>query len=66
MFESKLGVVKGESLADDMEGGGDELVLKRVCAPDGEGPKEIIEFIRPDGTATTCAIAGDQATLDAQ
>ena len=29
MFESKLGVVKGESLAEDMEGWGDELVLKR-------------------------------------
>ena len=30
MFNSKLGVVRGESLAEDMEGCGDELVLKRV------------------------------------
>ena len=35
MVESKLGVVNGESLADDMEGCGDELVLKRLWAPGG-------------------------------
>jgi hypothetical protein len=29
-----------------MEGCGDELVLKRVCAPGGEGPKELVEIIR--------------------
>lgn len=46
MFESKLGVVNGESLADDMEGWGDELVLKRLRAPGGEGPKETVEIIR--------------------
>ena len=46
MLESKFGVVNGESLADDMEGCGDELVLKRVCAPGGEGPKETGETIR--------------------
>lgn len=59
MFESKLGVVKGESLAEDMEGGGDELVLRRACAPGGEGPNEILEFIRADGEVTSSAIAGD-------
>jgi len=46
MLVSKLGVVKGESLADDMEGCGEELVLKRVCAPGGEWPKERVEIIR--------------------
>jgi hypothetical protein len=66
MFESKLGVVNGESLAEDMEGCGDELVLKRVCAPGGEGPKEKVEIIRSDNTATSSAIAGDRATLGAQ
>jgi hypothetical protein len=46
-FVSKLGVVNGESLADDMEGWGDELVLKRWFAPDGgEWPKEAVEIIR--------------------
>lgn len=56
MFESKLGVVNGESLAEDMEGCGDELVL---CAPDGERPKEIVEIIRSSNTATSSAIAGN-------
>jgi hypothetical protein len=45
-FVSKLGVVNGESLADDMEGWGDELVLKRLCAPGGGWPKETVEIIR--------------------
>lgn len=35
MVESKLGVVIGESLADDMDGCGEELVLRRACAPGG-------------------------------
>lgn len=63
---SKLGVAKGDSLAEDMEGGGDELVLKRVCAPDGGGPKGIVKFIRSDSEATSSAISGDKATLDAR
>jgi len=46
MVESKLGVVIGESLADDMEGCGEELVLRRACAPGGGWPKVRIEFIR--------------------
>jgi hypothetical protein len=46
MVESKLGVVNGESPADDMEGCGDELVLKRLWAPGGEGPTETVEIIR--------------------
>lgn len=45
MEESKLGVVIGESLADDMDGCGEELVLKRAFAPGGEWPKES-EIIR--------------------
>lgn len=40
-------MVKGESLADDMEGCGDELVLRRACAPGGGWPKEKVEIIRP-------------------
>jgi hypothetical protein len=48
MVESKFGVVVGESLADDIEGGGEELVLNRVCAPGGEWPKEKVEVIRSD------------------
>lgn len=59
MLESKLGVVKGESLAEDMEGGGDELVLKRAWAPGGEGPNEMVEFIRSDSGVVSSAIAGD-------
>lgn len=43
---SKLGVVIGESLADDIEGCGEELVLRRACAPGGDGPKERVEIIR--------------------
>ena len=68
MFESKLGVVRGESLAEDMEGCGDELVLRRGGAPDGEGPKEKVEIIRPFGLidATWSTIAADRATLDAR
>jgi hypothetical protein len=46
ILESKLGVVSGESLADDMEGCGEELVLKRACAPGGEWPKETVEIIQ--------------------
>jgi hypothetical protein len=48
MVESKFGVVIGESLADDIEGGGEELVLSRVCAPGGEWPKESVEVIGLD------------------
>lgn len=58
MFESKLGVVNGESLEEDMEDCGDELVLKRECAPDGEGPKEMVEIIRSDSKAAPNAITG--------
>lgn len=54
MFESKLGVVRGESLAEDMEGWGDELVLIRLWTPGGEGPKEKVEFIRPDRSGFEC------------
>lgn len=45
----KLGVVIGESLADDMEGCGEELVLNRACAPGGGWPKETPEIIRTEG-----------------
>lgn len=47
MLVSKLGVVRGESLADDMEGCGDELVLNLACAPGGGWPRERVEIIRP-------------------
>lgn len=46
MFESKLGEVNGESLDDDMEGCGEELVLIRLFAPGGGWPKERDELIR--------------------
>jgi hypothetical protein len=44
--ELKLGVVIGESLADDIEGCGEELVLRRACAPGGGWPKERVDIIR--------------------
>jgi hypothetical protein len=49
MLESKLGVVIGESLADDIEGCGEELVLKRVCALGGGWPKDRVEIIQSNG-----------------
>lgn len=49
MVVSKLGVVEGDSLADDIEGGGEELVLRRACAPGGGLPKERVEIIRSGG-----------------
>jgi len=44
--ELRLGVAMGESLADDIDGCGEELVLKRACAPGGSWPKERVEIIR--------------------
>ena len=44
---SKEGVSAGESLLDDMEGCGEELMLRRACAPGGGCPKERVEIIRP-------------------
>jgi hypothetical protein len=41
---SKVGVGKGESLLDDMEGWGEELMLRRACA--GGCPKLAVEIIR--------------------
>ena len=64
MLESKLGVVNGESLADDMEGCGDELVLKRVCAPGGEGPKETGETIRSRVLLVGLAIGRERRALN--
>jgi hypothetical protein len=46
VVESKLGVVIGESLADDIEGCGEELVLRRACALGGGWPNEKVEVIR--------------------
>lgn len=54
MFVSKLGVVRGDSLAEDMEGPGDELVLRQERVPDGEGPKEMVEIIRSDRSNFEC------------
>lgn len=48
-FASKMGVFIGESLLDDMEGCGDELMLRRACAPGGGCPKVRVEIIRSDG-----------------
>lgn len=66
IFESKLGVFKGDSLADDMEGCGEELVLKRACAPGGGWPKERVEIIRPSDEATSGTIGGERYALDVQ
>lgn len=46
MFDSKLGVVRGESLEDDMEGCGEELVLIRLFALGGDWPNGKVEIIR--------------------
>jgi hypothetical protein len=48
VFVSNAGEVRGESLLDDIEGGGDELVLRRA-APGGVCPKGTIEIIRSEG-----------------
>lgn len=45
-FESKVGVFAGDSLLDDMEGWGEELMLRRACAADGGCPKLMVEIIR--------------------
>lgn len=66
MFESKLGVVKGDSLADDMEGCGEELVLKRACAPGGGWPKETLEIIRPSNEVALGTIGERRYALDVQ
>jgi len=45
-FASKVGVFVGESLLDDMEGCGEELTLRRACAPGGGCANWMVEFIR--------------------
>lgn len=64
IFESKFGVVKGESLADDMEGCGEELVLKRMFAPGGGWPKDSVEIIRSVKEETFGAIGNEKNALD--
>jgi hypothetical protein len=58
MEASKLGVVIGESLADDIEGCGEELVLRRAFAPGGEWPKERVEIIRSSNWGVWLLVAG--------
>ena len=53
MVESKLGVVIGDSLADDMEGCGEELVLRRAFAPGGGWPNERVEIIGSSNKAAS-------------
>jgi hypothetical protein len=65
IVESKLGVVIGESLADDMEGCGEELVLKRACAPDGGWPKERVDIIRSSDKSSVTK-GGEWQTSDVQ
>lgn len=64
MFESKLGVVRGESLADDMEGGGEELVLNRWFTPSCGWPKEMVDIIRPNDDGTPVSTSGGSRALD--
>lgn len=66
MLELKLGVAKGESLEDDMEGCGDELVLRRACAPGGGWPSERVEIIRPSDEGTLRANSCLKYALDDQ
>lgn len=66
MFELKLGVLKGDSLEDDMEGCGDELVLRRACAPGGGWPSERVEIIRPGDEETLRTNCGVKHALDDQ
>lgn len=61
--ESKLGVVRGESLADDMEGCGEELVLSGAFALDGGWLRERDEIIWPD-EETPVAISGGGPALN--
>ena len=51
---SKVGVSAGDSLLDDMEGWGEELVLRRACAADGGWPKFMVEIIRADERGCGC------------
>jgi hypothetical protein len=59
-FVSKVGVFMGESLLDDMEGCGEELMLRRACAPGGGCPKVMVEIIRPNG----CVRRGLSSVVD--
>lgn len=42
-FESKVGVFAGESLLEDMEGWGEELMLRRACV--GGCPQLTVDII---------------------
>jgi hypothetical protein len=44
-FESKVGVFAEESLLDDMEGWGEELMLRRACVAGGGCAKLRVEII---------------------
>lgn len=46
LFVSKVAVLVGDSLLDDMEGWGDELMLRRACAAGGGWPNSRDENIR--------------------
>lgn len=64
--ESKAGVFIGDSLLDDMEGCGDELTLRRACAPGGGCPREKVDGILPGTRATVVAICTRWNALDAE
>lgn len=61
-----MGVLAGESLLDDMEGCGDELVLSRACALGGGCPNERVEIIRPDAGANSKTKGSRGTTLDSE
>jgi hypothetical protein len=44
-FESNVGVFAEESLLDDEDGWGEELMLRRACAADGGCAKLRVEII---------------------
>lgn len=54
-FESNVGVSMGESLLDDMEDCGEELMLRRACAPGGRCPNDRVEIMRLVLEATVMA-----------
>jgi hypothetical protein len=64
--ESNIGVLIGESLLEDIEGCGDELMLRRACAAGGGCPVDRVEVIRLSARATSTTIDYEAEALDAQ
>ena len=63
---SKVGVSAGDSLLEDMEGCGDELMLRRACAAGGGGPKLRVEIIRSTRRGAVNDVRLEQRALDVE